>query len=94
MSKSPKKAAKAPAKKPAAKTKYKAKAKPKLKASVKAAAPERGSRRGFMWKVLEQKQIKQKEQGALPHVNPDERAHRPATAHGFGRFNGPRRRVG
>jgi hypothetical protein len=85
------KSTKKPAKKTAKKTSTKRKAAPKAK--VKAAPPERGSRRGFMWKVLEQKQMKQKEQAALPHVNPEERVQRTANPNGFARFNGPRRRA-
>lgn len=92
MPKTPKKSVKSAAKKPA----VKAKAKLKMKSSVKPMDGNKGSRRGFMWKMLEQKQQKQKEMAAsgLPSVNPEERVRPSATPHGHARFNGPRRRVG
>jgi hypothetical protein len=94
MPKTPKKTAKTAAKKPVAKAK--AQPKMKMKASMKPKADTKGSRRGFMWKALEQKQKKQKEQGIVTQlsVNPNDRVQTHATKHGFARFNGPRRRVG
>jgi len=100
MPKSPKKSAKpalkSAAKKTAVKMKAGAKPKAKMKASVKPMAEHKGSRRGFMWKVLEQKQQKQKEQAmpGMTSVNPEERQRPSATSEGFARFHGPRRRVG
>lgn len=93
MPKTPKKSAKKPL---AKKTTAKPKAARKTKSSVAAVAPAAGSRRGFMWKVLEQKQLKQKERETQKpdSANPFERSQPAATEAGFGRFHGPRRRVG
>lgn len=97
---------KTPAKKPALKKAKKpalklasAKAPAKKAKPVKKAKPTHGpqeSRRGFMWKVLEQKQaeMKQKEnKGPIP-TDPKDRFQPTATPNGFARFNGPRRRAG
>ncbi len=83
--------------KPQAKPKTKAKMKTtaKAKPAMKAA---RGSKRGFMWKALEQKQATLKEHGMLPagHMPVGEQKIKPLTSSptGFSRFNGPRRRAG
>ena len=96
MPKTPKKTAKTIKKKVAAVKAKKAAPKLKLKSTAKPQAEAKGSRRGFMWKVLEHKQQKQKEQSGsmLNSANPQDRAHGHANQHGYGRFNGPRRRVG
>lgn len=83
--------------------KAKSPAKPKLKAAPKAKAakakpqPKAAQKpvRGFMWKVLEQKQQEHKERGNLPpgHM-PDAENNKFHDEPGHSRFNGPRRRVG
>lgn len=77
----------------------KAKAKTQAKAKVKpAAAKKENSGRGFMWKVLEQKQAEQQKRQngeAQGHsTNPEDRFRPQGPQNGFSRFNGPRRRVG
>jgi hypothetical protein len=91
MPKTPKKSVKSKAKKPATKSK----SKPKLKSSVTSISGNKGSRRGFMWKMLEQKQQKQKEVATSVsiNVNPEERLRPNASHQGHARFNGPRRRA-
>lgn len=91
-----------------AKSPAKTKPKPKLKAvpKAKAAKPKAPTKfpvkhhaeksgRGFMWKVLEQKQAEQKERGNLPpgHM-PEAENNKFHDEPGHSRFNGPRRRVG
>jgi len=102
MPKTPKKTAKSVSKKSPVKAKAKAKLKTKIKvkASAKASGREvmntKGSRRGFMWKILEQKQQKIKEQlnSGPPSANPEDRFRPQAGQNGFARFHGPRRRAG
>lgn len=89
-------------------TKAKSPSKPKMKAAPKAKAAKakapakfpvkhHGEKpvRGFMWKVLEQKQAEQKERGNLPpgHM-PESENNKFHDEPGHSRFNGPRRRVG
>ena len=92
MSKALKKSAKAHAKKTP--TKLKAKAKIKVKSKAKAVAKPESSQRGFMWKVLELKERKLKEQHQNSTPNPMDRERPTASTQGFARFNGPRRKVG
>lgn len=83
--------------------KAKTPAKPKMKAAPKAKAlrakappkPAAKPVRGFMWKVLEQKQAEHKERGHLPpgHM-PEPENNKFHDEPGHSRFNGPRRRVG
>ncbi len=72
-----------------------AKVKVKTKAKVKAAPESHGSRRGFMWKILELKEQRLKQRGGhMPAVESGDKVHPTATQDGYARFNGPRRRVG
>lgn len=54
------------------------------------------SHHGFMWKLLEQKKAaeKEKKEKAEASINPHDRVQPTASSTGFGRFAGPRRRVG
>lgn len=90
--------AKKTAKKPALKLATK-KAPLRKKAPAKKAKAPLGpqeSKRGFMWKVLEQKQADMKNKtphGPMPNDAKD-RFQPPANPNGFSRFHGPRRRAG
>lgn len=68
------------------------KAKGPAKAGAGGAAPEKS---GFMWKLLQQKEaaIKKRNEMAKHDANDMNRAQAHADTHGFGRFNGPRRRA-
>ncbi len=93
------------AQKPTIKAKGKARAvaaKPKLKAAAKAPAgkvtlPQ--GRNGFMWKILEQKELERKKrENAEAHAtsaNPEDRAGHPGHSQHmpFAKFQGPRRRA-
>jgi hypothetical protein len=92
--KSPKAKPKSPAKKMKAAPKLKAaKAKTPSKFPIKHHAENSG--RGFMWKLLEQKQAEHKQRGNMPpgHM-PESENSKLHDEPGHSRFNGPRRRVG
>lgn len=71
-----------------------------VKKNHKKAKPEKvaKSKRGFMWKLLENKEKQLKEQAQKPHANPEQRGEQGFRSHprepAFSKFSGPRRRAG
>jgi hypothetical protein len=63
-------------------------------AAKKVTASKPAHKTGFMWKLLEQKREEQKQKDTQAKANPFDRVSGHQNIHGFGRFNGPRRRVG
>lgn len=102
MSKSSKSSAKSPAKRVAKKplAQVKKAKKPMAKAKVKKVGKtvEPVAKRGFMWKLLENKEKQLKEQSQKNATNPFARHESEAKPnerhHAFNKFAGPRRRVG
>ena len=89
---------KAPAKKP--KRTLKAKTAPQVKAKAKKpakkAAVQATPKRGFMWKILKQKQAERTD-GSKPSVNPlnmEDKFKKYSREPSFTKFAGPRRRAG
>lgn len=82
--------------KPKPKMKIAAKTSPVKKAAKSPAKKPVKSPRGFMWKLLEQKQAEQKKRTVLPAgYMPEEVANKVHHEQpGFSRFNGPRRKAG
>lgn len=97
--KSPKAKPKTPTKKlkaaPKAKIAKPKMAKPKAPTHFPIKPQAENSGRGFMWKLLEQKQADQKARGNMPpgHM-PEDEGSKFHDEPGHSRFNGPRRRVG
>lgn len=87
---------KAPAKKPKKTLKAKTAPQAKAKKPAKKAAPQATPERGFMWKILKQKQAERAD-GSKPGVNPmtmEDKFKNYSREPSFTKFAGPRRRAG